>query len=108
MSTLLGLVEYCVIVLEMEVASRGGLRMEEMAGSGELSDVEVRMQVFMGLTKQPKEVPLLAKLSHRNWRSSRGTQADTSSTYPRRRWVMPPLSSLPVLPARREKACCST
>ena len=95
---LLGFVEYCLIVLAMEVASKG-LRVA-MAGSGECPEVDVRILVFMGLTKQPNGAPMQLKLSHKNWRSSRGTQAETSSTYPRR-WVMPPFPSSPIWLARR-------
>jgi hypothetical protein len=49
-------------------------------GIGKCPDVEVRMRVFIGLTKHPRGAPIVAKLSHKNWRSSRGTQAETSST----------------------------
>ena len=82
MSLWLGLVEYCAIMLEMDVASCGLVRLS--VGIGEWPEVEVRIRVFMGLTKHPRGAPIEAKLSHKNWRSSRGTQADTSSTYPRR------------------------
>ncbi len=101
---LLGFVEYCLIVLAMEVASEG-LRVA-MAGSGECPEVDVRILVFMGLTKQPNGAPMQLKLSHKNWRSSRGTQAETSSTYPRR-WVMLPLPSSPIWLARRGALACS-
>ena len=62
----------------MDEASCGSVRLS--VGSGERPEVEVRMRVFMGLTKHPRGAPIEAKLSHRNWRSSRGTQAETSST----------------------------
>ena len=67
-SMLLGFVEYCPIVVEMEAASEG-LRVE-MVGRGECPEVDVRILVFMGLTKQPSGAPMRLKLSQRNWRSS--------------------------------------
>jgi hypothetical protein len=60
----------------MQVA-RDGLR-RWMLGSGERPEVDVRIRVFIGLTKQPKGAPMLANLSQRNLRSTRGTQAETS------------------------------
>ena len=62
----------------MDVARCGLVR--RSAGSGEWPEVDVRMRVFMGFTKHPRGAPIEAKLLHRKWRSSRGTQADTSST----------------------------
>ena len=64
------------------------------SGSGECPEDEVRMRVFIKLTKQPSGAPMVANLSQRNVRSAIGTQAETSSTYPKR-WVMPLKPSLP-------------
>jgi hypothetical protein len=50
------------------------------SGSGEWPKVEVRMWVFIGLTKQPSGAPMVKNQSQRNFRSSRGMQAKTSST----------------------------
>jgi hypothetical protein len=54
--------------------ARDGLR-RWMVGSRERPEVDVRIRVFIGLTKQPKGAPMLAKLSQRNWTSRRGMQA---------------------------------
>jgi hypothetical protein len=37
-----------------------------MSGSGERPEMDVRIRVLIGLTKQPKGAPMLAKLSQRN------------------------------------------
>ena len=63
-SMLLGFVEYCAIVVEMEAASEG-LRVE-MVGRGERPEVDVRILVFMGLTKPPSLDPSVVNLSQRN------------------------------------------
>jgi hypothetical protein len=62
----------------MQVA-RDGLR-RRISGSGERPEVDVRIRVFIGLTKQPKGAPMLAKLSQKDWRSMRGIQKETLST----------------------------
>ena len=64
------------------------------SGSGECIEDEVSVRVFIKLTKQPSGAPMVANLSQRNVRSAIGTQAETSSTYPKR-WVMPLKPSLP-------------
>jgi hypothetical protein len=87
-----GLVEYWEIVSAMEGASVG-LRWKR-SGIGEWPEVEVRMRVFIGLTKHPSGVPMVANWSQRNCKSASGTQTETLSTYPRR-CVMPPKPSLP-------------
>jgi len=38
------------------------------------------MQVFIGLTKHPSGAPMVANWSQRNFRSARGTQAETLLT----------------------------
>jgi hypothetical protein len=85
-----GLVEYWELVSVMEVASVG-LRWKR-SGIGEWPEVEVRMRVFIGLTKHPSGALMVANRSQRNCKSASGTQAETSSTYPRR-CVMPPKPS---------------
>jgi len=59
--------------------------------------VEVNIRVFIGLMKHPSGLPRVLKWSQRNSRSARKTQAETSSTKPRR-CVMPPAPSSPGLP----------
>ena len=76
------LVEYLEIASEIEVASVGFSSW--MSGSGEWPDVEVSIRVFIGFTKQPIGAPMVANLSQRNFRSSSGVHAETSSTYPSR------------------------
>ena len=75
---LLGWREYFAMVLDIE-AARVGSKWERV-GSGERPEVEVSMRVFIGLTKQPSGLPSAVKWSQRNSRSSRETQAETSST----------------------------
>ncbi len=53
-----GLVEYWEIVLVMEVASVG-LRWKRYV-IGEWPEVEVRMHVFIGLSKHPSGAPMVA------------------------------------------------
>ena len=72
------LVEYFEIASEIEVASVGFSSW--MSGSGEWPDVEVSIRVFIGFTKQPIGAPMVANLSQRNFRSSSGVHAETSST----------------------------
>ena len=74
----LGLVEYCAIVFLIEMASDGLYLW--IVGIGEVPEVDVSIRVFIGLTKQPNGAPRSANLSQRNCKSSRGTQAETSST----------------------------
>ena len=50
-----------------------------ISGSGEWPEEEVSMRVSIGLMKQPSGVPMEAN-GQRNFRSLRGTQAETSST----------------------------
>ncbi len=76
------LVEYFEIASEIEVVSVGFSSW--MSGSGEWPDVEVSIPVFIGFTKQPIGAPMVANLSQRNFRSSSGVHAETSSTYPSR------------------------
>ncbi len=83
----------------MEVASVG-LRWKR-SGIGEWPEVEVRKRFVIGLTKHPRGAPMVANRSQRNCKSAREMQAETSSTYPRRR-VMPPKPSSPGLPLRRQ------
>ncbi len=59
-----GLVEYWEIVSVMEVASVG-IRWKT-SGIGEWPEVEVRMRVFIGLTKHPSGVLMVANWSQRN------------------------------------------
>jgi hypothetical protein len=99
-----GLVEYWEIVSVMEMASIG-LRWKT-SGIGEWPEIEVRMCVFIGLTKHFSGAPMVANWSQRNFKSASGTQAETSSTYPRR-CVMPPKPSLPGLPMRRRVVALS-
>ncbi len=94
-----GLVEYWEIVSVMEVASVG-LRWKR-SGIGEWSEVEVRMHVFIGLTKHPSGAPMVANWSQRNCKSASGTQAEMSSMY-LRRCVMPPKPLSPGLPLRSQ------
>ncbi len=94
-----GLVEYWEIVSVMEVASVG-LRWKR-SGISEWPEVEVRMRVFIGLTKHPSGVLMVANQSQRNCKSASRMHAETSSTYPRR-CVMPPKPSLPGLPLRSQ------
>ncbi len=83
----------------MEVA-RVGLRWKR-SGIGEWPEVEVRMRVFIGLTKHPSSAPMVANWLHRSCKSASGMQAETSSMYPRR-CVMPPKPLLPGLPLRSQ------
>ncbi len=94
-----GLVKYWEIVSVMEVASVG-LRWKR-SGIGELPEVEVRMCVFIGLTKHLSGAPMVANWLQRNCKSSSGMQAEMLWMYPRR-CVMPPKPSLPGLPLRRQ------
>ena len=64
MPMLFVLVEYCLIVFEMDVAS-DGLRVA-MVGIGECPEVEVRILVFIGLRKHPNGAPMRLKLSQKN------------------------------------------
>ncbi len=59
-----GLVEYWEIVSVMEVASVG-LRWKR-SGIGEWSKVEVRMHIFIGLTKHFSGAPMAANRLQRN------------------------------------------
>ncbi len=93
-----GLVEYWEIVSVVEVASIG-LRWTR-SGIGEWPEVKVRMRVFIGLTKFPSGVPMVANWLQRNCKSTSGMQAETLSTYPRR-CVMPPKPLSPGSPSRR-------
>jgi hypothetical protein len=68
---------------------------------GEWPEVEVRMHVFIGLTKHPSGAPMVANWLQRNCKSMSGMQAETLSTYPKR-CVMPPKLSSPGLPLRRQ------
>ncbi len=99
-----GLVEFWEIVLVMEVASVG-LRWKR-SGIGAWPEVEIRMCVFIGLTKHPSGAPMVANWSQRNCKSASGTQAETSSTYPMR-CIMPPKPLLPGLPLRRQVVALS-
>ncbi len=69
---LFGLVEYWVIVSVMEVASIG-LRWKR-SGNGEWPEIEVRMHVFIGLTKHPSGAPMVANQLQRNCKSTSGMQ----------------------------------
>ena len=65
------------MVLVIEVAREGSMMW--IFGFGETPEVDIRMRVFVGLTK-PNGALILAKLSQRNCRSMRGgTQAETLS-----------------------------
>ena len=66
------------MVSEIEVVSVG--LSWRRSGSGEWPKVEVSMRVFIGLMKQPSGAPMKAKRLQRNFRSTRGTQAEMSST----------------------------
>ncbi len=99
-----GLVKYWEIVSVMEVASVG-LRWRR-SGIGELPEVEVRMRVFIGLTKHPSGVLMVPNWLQRNCKSASGRKAETSSMYPRR-CVMPPKPLLPGLPLRRQVVALS-
>ncbi len=59
-----GLVEYWEIGSVMEMASVG-LRWKR-SGIGEWSEVEVRMRVFIGLTKHPSGAPVAVNWPQRN------------------------------------------
>ena len=59
--------------------------------------MDVNIRVLIGLMQHPSGLPRVLKWSQRNSRSARKTQAETSSTKPRR-CVMPPAPSLPGLP----------
>ena len=61
--------DYFAMVLDME-AARVGSRLESVL-SGEWPDVEVKIRVFIGLTKHPSGLPRMLKWSQRNSRSSR-------------------------------------
>ena len=71
-------VEYWEMASEIEVVSVGLSWWRSV--SGEWSEVEVRMWVFIGFTKQPSGAPMVANSSQSIFRSVRGTQAETSST----------------------------
>ena len=75
---LFALVEYQERVLEIEVVSVG--LSWKRSGSGEWPEVEVRMRVSIGLTKQSSGAPMVANRSQRNFRSASGMQVETSST----------------------------
>jgi len=75
---LFGLVEYLEMALEIEVASEGLIWWR--SGSGEWPAVEVRMRVFIGLTKHPSGAPMVTNRLQRKCRSARGTHAETSTT----------------------------
>jgi hypothetical protein len=77
-----GLVEYWEIVSVMEVASVG-LRWKR-SGISEWPEVEVRMHVFIGLTKHPSGVPMVTNQLQRNCKSPSGMQEETLSRYPKR------------------------
>ncbi len=83
----------------MEVVSIG-LRWRR-SGIGEWLEVEVRMRVFIGLTKHPSGALMVANWSQRNRKSTSRMQAETLSMHPRR-CVMPPKPLLPGLLLRRQ------
>ena len=71
-----GLMEYWEMVSLMEVASVGLIW--KRSGKGEWPEVEVRICVFIGLTKHPSGAPMVANWLQANCKSSSGTQAETS------------------------------
>ena len=62
----------------MEVANVGLIW--KRLGKGKWPEVEVRIHVFIGLTKHPSGAPMVADRLQTNCKSSSGTQAETSST----------------------------
>ncbi len=93
-----GLVEYWEIVSVMEFAS---VRLRwRRSGIGEWPEVEVRMYVFIGLTKHPSGALMVANWLQRNCKSVSGMQTEKLSMYPRR-YVIPPKPLLPGSPLRR-------
>jgi len=65
------------MALGIDVASVGLIWWR--SGSGKWPEVEVRMRVFIGLTKHPSGVPMLANRSQRNSRSARGAHTEITS-----------------------------
>ena len=59
----------------MEVASVA--LMWKRLGKGEWPEVEVRIRVFIGLTKHPSGAPMVANWSQTNCKSLSGMQAKT-------------------------------
>ena len=59
--------------------------------------LEVRIRVIDGLTKHPRDAPMLLSVLHRKVRSERKTHDEMLLTYPRR-WEMPPKPSSPGSP----------
>jgi hypothetical protein len=72
------LVEYLKMVSKIEVASVG-LSWWRSGSGEEWPKVEVRIRVFIGLTKHPCGAPMVTNWLQRNFRAPRGTQRETPS-----------------------------
>ena len=73
------LVEYLKMVSKIEVASVG-LSWWRSGSGEEWPKVEVRIRVFIGLTKHPCGAPMVTNWLQRNFRAPRGTQREMPST----------------------------